>query len=415
MTLEVDVIVLGAGAVGVCAALHTIARGRSTVLVDRLPSVAAETSFGNAGIVQTEAVFPYGFPRDVREIFRAALNLDPRVRVRHLALPAIAPFLYKYFLASSPARRLNSAKAMRGLIAVSKAEHLAFAEPAGAERLLRPGGWIKVFRTPRGRDRGLAEAEEVAPYGVPYDVLSRDALGALEPHVGAAAIGGAHFTDPLTTPDPQGLIAAYARLFAARGGVLARGDALTLGLSGSSWTVATDRGAAVARDVVLALGPWTNALAAALGYRFPFGVKRGYHMHYAAEDGKGLSRPVLDYERGYLVAPMAKGLRLTTGAEFARADDPPSSAHLERVEPFGRQMFPLGERLDPSPWLGRRPCLPDMLPVIGHAPRHRGLWFDFGHQHLGLTLGPASGRLLADLMTGAPPFVDPAPFAADRF
>ncbi len=78
-------------------------------------------------------------------------------------------------------------------------------------------------------------------------------------------------------------------------------------------------------------------------------------------------------------------------------------------------MFPLGERLDPSPWLGRRPCLPDMLPVIGHAPRHRGLWFDFGHQHLGLTLGPASGRLLADLMTAAPPFVDPLPFAADRF
>ena len=129
----------------------------------------------------------------------------------------------------------------------------------------------------------------------------------------------------------------------------------------------------------------------------------------------GLSRPVLDFEKGYVVTPMARGLRLTTGAEFARRDDPPSNAHLDRLEPFGRELFPLGERRDPQPWLGRRPCLPDMRPVIGAAPRHKGLWFDFGHQHLGLTLGPVSGRLLAQMMTGETPFVDPAPFRAERF
>jgi D-amino-acid dehydrogenase len=112
---------------------------------------------------------------------------------------------------------------------------------------------------------------------------------------------------------------------------------------------------------------------------------------------------------------MARGVRLTTGAEFARRDDPPSSAHLDRLEPFGRELFPLAERRDPQPWLGRRPCLPDMAPVIGPAPRHKGLWFDFGHQHLGLTLGPVSGLLLAQMMAGEAPFVDPAPFRADRF
>ena len=116
-------------------------------------------------------------------------------------------------------------------------------------------------------------------------------------------------------------------------------------------------------------------------------------MHYAALGAPAtLTRPVLDYERGYVVTPMDKGLRLTTGAEFARADDPPSSAHLDRVDHSGREMFPLGPRLEAEPWLGRRPCLPDMLPIIGPAPRHQGLWFDFGHQHLGLTLGPISGR-----------------------
>jgi len=112
---------------------------------------------------------------------------------------------------------------------------------------------------------------------------------------------------------------------------------------------------------------------------------------------------------------MAKGLRLTTGAEFAGVNDPPSSAHLDRLEPFGREMFPLGDRLEPAPWLGRRPCLPDMLPIIGRAPHHKGLWFDFGHHHLGLTLGPVSGRLISEMMTGETPCLDPAPYAAERF
>ena len=415
MNRNFDVIVVGAGAVGVSAALHLLARGRSVALVDRLREVAGETSYGNTGIVQSEAVFPYMFPRSPVEIVRAAFNLDPRAYIRYEALISIAPFIGRYFLASSPSRRLQSARALRGLIAACKSEHLALAEPAGATGLLRESGWIKVFRTPRGREAGLREAEETAPFGVPYAALSRDTLLQLEPHIGPAAIGGAHFSDPLTTPDPQALIAAYAKLLIARGGELLRGEARTLRQTGDAWTVETEAGAVTARAVVLALGAWTGSLAASLGYTFPLGVKRGYHMHYAARPGAGLTRPVLDYEKGYVAAPMAKGLRLTTGAEFARLDDPPSLRPLERAEPFGREMFPLAARLEDKPWLGFRPCLPDMLPVIGAAPRHNGLWFDFGHQHLGLTLGPVSGRLLAEMMTGQAPFLDPAPFAPTRF
>ena len=88
---------------------------------------------------------------------------------------------------------------------------------------------------------------------------------------------------------------------------------------------------------------------------------------------------------------------------------------LKRVEPRAREIFPLGERVDVEPWLGRRPCLPDMLPMIGRAPKHESLWLNFGHHHLGFTMGPVTGRLLAELMTGEAPFTDPAPYRADRF
>ena len=112
---------------------------------------------------------------------------------------------------------------------------------------------------------------------------------------------------------------------------------------------------------------------------------------------------------------MNKGIRLTTGAEFARRDAPKTPVQLAKVEPIARKLFPLAERLDLAPWMGARPCLPDMLPVIGPAPRHKGLWFDFGHQHHGLTLGPVSGRLLAEMIVGEAPFTDPKPYRADRF
>jgi D-amino-acid dehydrogenase len=108
-------------------------------------------------------------------------------------------------------------------------------------------------------------------------------------------------------------------------------------------------------------------------------------------------------------------VRLTTGAEFARRDAAATPKQISRCEPLARQLAPLGARLDHLPWLGARPCLPDMLPVLGPAPRHPGLWFNFGHAHHGLTLGPITGRLLAELMIGAPPLLDVSPYRADRF
>ena len=411
----VDAIVLGAGIVGVSAALALSARGRSVALVDRLPDAAGETSFGNSGIVQTEGVLPYLFPRAPGDIARAAMNRDPRAHIRHGALPSIAPSLLRYFQASTQARKVATGKVMAPLLFAAAAEHRKLAQDAGAAGLLRAGGWIKAYRSARGRDLAHGEAEELKLFGVKPTVLDRAALAALEPHVGEKAIGGVHYAEPLSTPDPGALIRSYAALMVKRGGRMERGDALSLEPSGAGWMVTTDSGRLVARDVVIALGPWSDELARRFGLRLPFFVKRGYHMHYEARGNAGLTRPVLDLERGYLVTPMAQGLRLTTGAEFARRDDPPSPAHLDRLEPFARELFPIGARKDAAPWMGRRPCLPDMRPVIGPFPGRPGLWLDAGHHHLGLTLGPITGRLLADLMTGEPPFVDPAPFRAERF
>jgi D-amino-acid dehydrogenase len=290
-------------------------------------------------------------------------------------------------------------------------EHEALIGEAGVPELLRRTGWLKLFRSERSFANGVKEVERASQFGVPSEVLKPSAIAAREPHLSGDFTGAIYLPTPGFVPDPGALAKAYTALFKRKGGRFLVSDAKTLEQDAKGWRV---RGAA-AREAVVALGPWSDLVFRRLGYSIPLGVKRGYHLHLAPGGNAVLHEPVLDSDLGFVLAPMNRGIRLTTGVEFARRDAPPTPVQVQQALPRARALFPLGEAIDAKPWMGARPCLPDMLPVIGQAPRHAGLWFDFGHQHHGLTLGPATGRLLAEMMTGQAPFADPRPFAADRF
>jgi D-amino-acid dehydrogenase len=408
----VDALVLGAGIVGISVAVHLQKRGRATVLVDRR-GAAEETSYGNAGLVQREGVYPYGFPHDFGALFRYGVNRTIDAHYHPSAIPQLASFLWKYWNHSKPARHAEIARAYSELINHCVEEHEALIREAGAQRLARPTGWMKVFRTNRERDKRFAEAERwKREFGLNYRILNEKEIQAAEPHLAPVLCGALHWTDPLAIVDPQMLALSYLGLFQKLGGRFVQGNAASLE---PGWSLRTVEGQVTARDVVVALGPWADLVTKRLGYDMPLAVKRGYHMHYRAAGSAVLNHPVLDQERGYFLAPMSRGIRLTTGAEFALRDAIRTPVQLGRAEPIARELFPLAERLDNEPWMGSRPCTPDMMPVIGPAPRHKNLWFAFGHAHHGLTLGPVTGRLVAEMVCGEPPFVDPAAYRPDRF
>ncbi|MBB1093889.1 FAD-binding oxidoreductase [Rhodopseudomonas palustris] len=413
--IETDVLVLGAGIVGVGAALHLQRRGRDVVLVDRNSAAGDETSYGNAGLIEVASVFPYMFPRDLGHLLRYAFNGSADVRYQLSGLPEFLPWLLRYFQASSPEGAARTARASLPLIRQSLAEHEALIAEAGVPELLRKTGWIKLFRAEQSFDKSVADLARARQFGVTADVLDHTAIATREPSLMGKFAGAIHWLEPGFIPDPGALVKAYAALLLRKGGRFARGDARTLQQQGGGWRITTDDGPITAREVVVTLGPWSDLVFKPLGYRIPLGVKRGYHQHFMSHGNAVLQHPILDADRGYLLAPMTRGIRLTTGAEFARRDAPPSPAQVDQARSMARDLFPLGDAIEQQPWLGARPCLPDMLPVIGRAPRHPGLWFDFGHQHHGLTLGPVTGRLLAEMMTGEEPFADPTPFAVERF
>lgn len=413
--MKTDVVVLGAGIVGICVALHLQKRGRAVVLVDRR-GAAEETSFGNAGLIQREGVYPYGFPHDFGALARYGLNRTIDAHYHPSALPRLAPFLWKYWHYSRPARHAEVAKVYSKLIEHCVSEHEALAAESDATQFMRRTGWMKVFRTEREFDLRREEAERWSrEFGIRFRVYGKKELQELEPHVAPVLVGALHWIDPVAVDDPHGFANAYLRRFEALGGIFVQGNAASLEPQARGWRMRTVQGPLEADVAVVALGPWADVLTRALGYDFPLAVKRGYHMHYRAAGEAKLNHPMLDTERGYFLAPMRRGIRLTTGAEFALRDAIRTPVQLGRAEPIARDLFPLAERLDTEPWMGARPCTPDMLPIIGRAPRHDDLFFAFGHAHHGLTLGAVTGRLVAELVTGETPFVDPSPYSPERF
>jgi D-amino-acid dehydrogenase len=354
------------------------------------------------------------FPQTLGELLRYAGNRRPQLHYHPGFIPSVAGYLAAMRDGSKPERRPAYAAAMAPLMARTVEEHVALAKAAGALGFFRETGGLRLYRTEAGFLAGRPSRDFADRYGAQYRVLTADEATELEPNLAPAFHRAVWWNDAVSVSSPGGVTKAYAAQFARDGGRVLTGDARTLARVGDLWQADTTEGLATAPVAVVALGPWTVDVLRPLGYRFPFGVVRGYHRHFRPVGNAGLSRPVLDLENGFVITPMERGIRLTTGYEFADRDAPPTPVQIERTLPLARELFPVGEAVD-EPWLGRRPCLPDSLPLIGPAPRHDGLYIDTGHSHLGFTLGPVTGCLLAEMVTGETPVADPAPFAATRF
>ncbi|HEV7338177.1 MAG TPA: FAD-binding oxidoreductase [Bosea sp. (in: a-proteobacteria)] len=407
------ILVLGAGIVGVSCALALQQRGFAVTLIDRREP-GRETSYGNAGVIGRSSLVPLNNPGLYAKLpgylgnRHPALHLDWR---RALTSPGwMLRFLWEG-RASQAAARIA---AMDGLTATAVTRHRALMQQAGIFHRLRETGTLKLWRSEAGLASARAEQDLLRAHGVESEILDRQGISALEPSLNPIFPTGLFIAANGSVDSPGAVTAGYAALFVARGGTLIQEEAGSLRREGTLWRVQTAQRMYEASDVVIALGPWSADLLRPLGLDPKLDVERGYHRHFAPGDGARLSRPVYDVDAAYFMTPMEEGYRVTSGVDLSLRDAPDQLRQIESVTQSAREAFPLGSVLGKT-WRGARPTLPDSLPMIGAAPGHQGLWLAFGNQHLGFSTGPMTGELLAALLNGEAPPIDPKPYAPGRY
>lgn len=409
---EADVIVLGAGIVGVSAAYATRQRGLSVTLVDRREP-GSETSYGNAGILSSGSISPLNNPSLWNALPKyltnrhAALRWDPAWAMRNVG------WLVRFLLNATPARTRPRATALHGLIGVSLKLHREWIVSADAAQRIRETGWLKAWRSDAVA-QATAEQALLTEYGIRSELLDRQAISAIEPGILPVYQVGLLHTQTASVDSPGNVVKAYARMFVGSGGDIRQSEIKAIVPDGDGWRVVLGDGAISARHLVVALGPWSADLLRPLGYRVPLAFERGYHQEFKPNAMRPLRRPIHDAQGAFLMTPMEQGIRVTSGVELTSRDAPSSLAQLDAVVPVARGVVEFGEAVG-EPWRGARPTLPDSLPMIGPAPRHSGLWLSFGHQHIGFTTGPASGAAIAAMIAGASPPFDVVPFSPARY
>jgi D-amino-acid dehydrogenase len=420
--------VIGAGMVGVCAAIWLQRDGHSVFLIE--PGNPGEgASFGNAGCFNGSSVTPAAMPGVVRNVPRWLLDPLGPLALRWSYLPTILPYLIRFVRSATPEKVAAQAKALRPLVGPTLPLVRELAREAGADDLIHQRGHLYVYRSAEALAKdGFAWALRRAN-GVVVDEFDADELRQLEPTLSREYARGLLVRENGHTSNPLALVTRLVEHFRTQGGEVVRARALGFRLDGRRLTaIRTDAGELPADAAIVCAGAHLKPLAAGLGDRVPLETERGYHL--MIRDPEVMPRiPTADADGKFVATPMELGLRFAGTVELAGLAAPPDWRRARILLTQGRRMlpglaanYPSGEYPDAdysngriSMWMGHRPSLPDSLPALGGSRASPDVIYAFGHGHVGMTAAPMTGRIVADLVAGRPPPIDIAPFDPGRF
>lgn len=409
-----NVTVLGAGIVGICVATTLQQEGHSVTLIDR-DEPGSGCSFGNAGMIQCSSVVPLATPGVVGAVPRMLLDPKQPLVIRWDALAHVFPFLMRFLAAARPAKVEEISAALATIVPRAYDAYEPLLRAAGVHNLVRKAGELYVYKTTASFTAGRFPHELRRRRGIKVQDIPLKDLYDLEPALARDFKHAVYLPESYQTADPLEISKALAKLFVSLGGKLVRETVndIVIGPDGPEYVETNVAHHRIDR-LVLAMGAYSGALARRLGSPVPLRGERGYHL-MLPNPGVSLRSSVISGDYKFGIVQMQHGIRLAGTAELARLDAAPNHDRARRLLPLAREILPGLGGTEAEPWMGHRPSMPDSLPVICRSPRHRSVYFAFGHGHSGLTLGAMTGRIIADLVAGRAPELDIAPFDVGRF
>ena len=406
MAAQVEIAIVGAGVVGLCIAKTLSEAGHEVVLIDPA-APGSGASHGNAGTIADYAVMPVGTPDVLRNLPSLLFDRNSPLAIRRAALPALVPWLARFVRQSLPDAAARNAHAIATLLTDAGPMWQALIRDIAAGHLIRQNGCLYLYETPQAFRAAKAEMAHRRSMGVTVDLIGPDDLHQLEPHLPPMA-GAAFFPNAITLTDPGVVMASLAAHIAPR---VRHRRAQVTALERMSQGIYLTGPNITARRVIIAAGAHSRTLARMAGDRVPLETERGYHAEWDMPRPR-LSRPACPTARGFYLCPMDGRLRVAGTVELGGLTAPPSPHRLAKLAQGAQAMFPDLGTPDRT-WMGFRPSLPDSLPVIGPSSRGADVIYAFGHGHIGVTLAPATARIVAAIVAGKQP--DIRSTAASRF
>jgi D-amino-acid dehydrogenase len=408
---DIDIIVVGAGIVGTSTALWLQLRGHNVLLVDPNPP-GSGTSSGSACTIATYACMPVNSPAVLTGLFGLMTSTNSPLSISYKYALRNPRWILSFLANCRAPRSREITEHLASILSHADAGLNPLIKEAQAEDLVVDRGQLTVWSTSKGAKADLPSLALRKSLGIPFDELTGAEVRQMEPGLTLQIEKGVHYPDARHIRDPEELVRRFHERFAALGGqtLVAHVDATNADADGV--TVTTKDAVIRASKVVIAAGAFSKRIKGSGAERLPLGVERGYHVLYAGQAHR-ITRPVGWSEGGFYAVPMAKGLRLAGTVEIAALDAPKNKRRIDHIERKGAEMF-ADLPAPTSDWLGYRPSMPDALPVIGPSAVSDRIIHAFGHQHLGLTLGGITGRIVSDIVEGRQPNLETSAFRPQR-
>lgn len=412
-TQATDVIIVGAGIVGLTLAVRLQLEGKRVCLIDAV-GPASGASYGNAGFLSRGSIFPPVSRGDLWRLPKYLLDPASPLTIRPAYLPDLVPWGVRLIAATRPNRMAQIIAALASLSRDAISSYAPLLSAAAAQDLVDVRGSLIVCRTAATLEQKSRAIPSWCENGIEAFRIDRARARELEPALSDEIAGAIYLPDNGRCVNPGALGLRFAAYLEANGGRMVIAKANKIIPNNGSWRIQTSSGDFEAPQVVVAAGRWSDELLTPFGMTIPLASERGYHL-MLPDAGVELSRPCVMAEPFFAATPMTEGLRLAGTVEFAHADAPMSPKRADNLFELARRYLPGLGREGATRWMGIRPSFPDALPAIGEVRGRTGLFYSFGHQHVGLTFAASSAKLLADLMLDRRPGVDPTPFSLERF
>jgi len=412
MEKKIKVGIVGAGIQGISNALFLQKKGFEVTIFDKDEPGSPAASYGNAGHFSPYACVLMNRPDVLTDVPSMLLSSTGPLALKWNYVPKMIPWFLKFIRNCTTKRMMHTAKNMHQILDLALPAYDELFDEIDLEGLVEKKGILYVWNDQSLKSRDL-EIRVRNELGVDQQVVTPKEIHDLEPHLKPFYHGGVYYQYGRHARNPKRILLKLFDLFLKKGGKFLKINVQDINFDNEKPVIKTEVQRFIFDKLVIACGAFSKRLTDNLDEKIPLDTERGYHVHFKDCDHL-LSRPVIFSNRGFGITPMEQGLRVVGTVEFGGLKNPPSKGRIKNLIDNAKYMLDdLPEHEDE--WMGFRPSLPDFLPVIGPSKNHKNVFYSFGHHHLGWTLGPISGKIIAGMIADENTNLDLKPYSSLRF